>query len=95
MPGRATLLLLLTGQTLFFAAIGLGLWVISGRPPQSFVTFGIDQLANGALLAGVLVAVAAAGGPVQGPRGFDNNKGRQGICAPVQPWPLRPGNRWK
>lgn len=60
MPGRATLLLLLTGQTLFFAAIGLGLWVISGRPPQSFVTFGIDQLANGALLAGVLVAVAAA-----------------------------------
>ena len=60
MPGRATLLLLLTGQTLFFAAIGLGLWVISGRPPQSFVTFGIDQLANGALLAGVLVAGAAA-----------------------------------
>ena len=60
MPSRATLLLLLTGQTLFFAAIGLGLWVISGRAALSFVTFGIDQLAHGALLAGVLVAVAAA-----------------------------------
>ena len=60
MPGRATILLLLTGQTLFFAAIGLGLWVISGRPPQSFVTFGKDQFLNGALLAGVLVLLAAA-----------------------------------
>ena len=60
MPGRATLLLLLTGQTLLFAAIGLGLWIVSGRPARSFVTFGADELAAGALLAGVLVALAAA-----------------------------------
>lgn len=60
MPGRATLLLLLTGQTLLFAAIGLGLWIVSGRPARSFVSFGADELAAGALLAGVLVALAAA-----------------------------------
>ncbi len=59
MPGRATLLLLLTGQTLLFGAIGLGLWVFSGRPAQSFLTFGKDQLGNGVLLAGVLVVLAA------------------------------------
>ncbi|MEL7689610.1 CPBP family intramembrane glutamic endopeptidase [Citromicrobium bathyomarinum] len=60
MPGRATLLLLLTGQTLLFTAIGVGLWVVSGRPARSFVTFGADEFAAGASLAGVLVVLAAA-----------------------------------
>ncbi|MEC8197499.1 MAG: hypothetical protein VX228_14615, partial [Pseudomonadota bacterium] len=39
----ATLLALLTGQTLTFTAIGLGLWMLSGRPARSFVTFGQDE----------------------------------------------------
>ena len=60
MPGRATLLALLTGQTLFFTAVGLALWTLSGRPARSFVTFGQDEFLIGALLAGVLVLLASA-----------------------------------
>ena len=60
MPGRGTLLVLLTAQTLFFAIIGLALWVLSGRPARSFVTFGSDEFVAGGLLAAVLVVLAAA-----------------------------------
>ena len=49
MPGRATLLALLTGQTLFFTAVGLALWTLSGRPARSFVTFGQNEFLIGAL----------------------------------------------
>lgn len=60
MPGRATLLALLTAQTVVFVALGGGLWSLSGRPVSGFVSFGLDEVLLGTALAGALVAVAAA-----------------------------------
>ena len=59
MPGRTTLLAMLTAQALFFAFLGLVLWVFSGRPAESFVTFGPDEFLDGAVLAAALILLAA------------------------------------
>ncbi|MBD59861.1 MAG: CPBP family intramembrane metalloprotease [Citromicrobium sp.] len=59
MPGRFSILALLSAQTLAFTLIGLALWWVSGRPLGSFVSFDTDEVAIGLALAGVLVALAA------------------------------------
>ena len=58
MPVRS-LLLLISGQMAVFFAVGLGLWLWSGRAADAFVGFGGDEFAIGLGLAGLLILLAA------------------------------------
>ena len=54
-------LLGLTGlQTAVFVAVGLGLWVFSGRSVSAFVTFDFGQIGLGLTIAGAMIALGYA-----------------------------------
>lgn len=52
-------LALLAGQALLMTAAGVGLWLLSGRSLDGFITFSWAQTATGIVFAAALIAVAA------------------------------------
>lgn len=55
-----SILALMFAQTAAFVAMGLGLWMWSGRSAGAFVSFGGHEFALGIALAGIFIAIAAA-----------------------------------
>ncbi|MEM6476752.1 MAG: CPBP family intramembrane glutamic endopeptidase [Pseudomonadota bacterium] len=47
-------------QTVVFIAVGLGLWVLSGRLVSSFVTIDLAQIGLGLTIAGAMIALGYA-----------------------------------
>ena len=56
-PAHAVLLLLAQGA--LFTAAGFGLWRLSGRPGEDFISFSWSEVVLGLGFAGVLIAIAA------------------------------------